>query len=168
MTLPTLRGIAGPLWRALQTAALLTLLWWILAGHAGWDFGVAAIAIATLVALAFPPAPRRWSLLGLLRLIGYFCKESLLAGTQVARLAFKIRPALQPVLRDHHLRLPVGPARTLFVMMISLVPGTLSADLDGDVVRVHVLSAELDSDLEPLEELVAGLFVIPLAKSART
>lgn len=162
MTLPTLRGMAGPAWRTLQAAALLTLLWWILAGNAGWGFGLAAITLSTAAALAFPPAPRRWSLIGLLRLIGYFCKESLPAGTQVARLAFKIRPALQPVLRDQHLRLPAGPARTLFVMMISLVPGTLSADLDGEVVRVHVLSAELDSDLEPLEELVAGLFVIPL------
>ena len=166
MTLLTLRRIAGPLWRALQTAALLTVLWWILASNAGWDFGVAAIAVSTLVALAFPPAPERRSLRGLGRLIGYFCKESLLAGVQVARLAFKIRPALQPALRDHPLHLPAGPARTLFVMLISLLPGTLSADLDGELVRVHVLSTELDSDLAPLEELVAALFVIPLTEAA--
>jgi multicomponent Na+:H+ antiporter subunit E len=160
--------MAGPLWRALQTAALLTVLWWILADNAGWNFGMAAIIMATLVALVFPPVSRRWSLRGLGRLIGYFCKESLLAGVQVARLAFKLRPALQPALRDHPLHLPAGPARTLFVMLISLLPGTLSADLDGEVVRVHLLSAELDSDLAPLEEWVADLFVIPLAEADRT
>lgn len=165
MNTVALRTRVHSLWRAVQAAALLTLLWWVLAGSAGWEFGVAVISLSTLAALAFPPVPRRWNSLGLLRLSGYFCKESVLAGTQVARLAFKMKPALQPVLRVHRLRLPAGPARTLFVMMISLLPGTLSADLEGDVVRVHVLSAELDSDLEPLEEWVVG-FLPPLAEPA--
>lgn len=150
--------------RAVQVAALAALLWWALADNTGWRFGAVAIAAAVAAAMAFAPAPQRWSPLGLVRFIGYFCKESMRAGLQVAWLACRPRPALRPLLRDYPLRLPVGPARNLFVLTSNLLPGSLSADLEGDVVRVHVLSAELESDLKRLEELIAGLFAIPTAE----
>jgi multicomponent Na+:H+ antiporter subunit E len=121
-----------------------------------------AIFAATLVTLVFPPAAARWNLVGLLRFLMYFCKESLLAGIQVVRLAFKANLKLRPVVVVYSLRVPSGPARTLFVMMISLLPGTLSAGLDGDKVIVHILSAELNSGLAFLEERVAGLYGMSL------
>lgn len=164
MTTLTLRGTVSLVWRAVQAAALLTLFWWILADNAGWDFGVAAITVSTLTALVFPPVPRSWSPVGLVRFAGYFCKQTVLAGLQVAWLACRFKPALQPMLQDYPLQLPAGPARNLFVLATNLLPGTLSADLEHEVVRVHVLSAELNSDLKPLEELIAGLFAIPIAE----
>jgi multicomponent Na+:H+ antiporter subunit E len=147
--------------RACKVAALMALLWWSLAGNAGWGFGAVAIAAATLTSLFLATPRPRWSVWGTLRFVLYFLKESILAGIDVAKFAFGTRLSLHPRLLTYHLHVPVGPARTLFVLTINLLPGTLSAELTGDTVIVHVLDAPMDAGLERLEERIAGMFAIP-------
>ena len=52
-------------------------------------------------------------------------------------------------------------AQRLFVNSISLLPGTLSADLHGNTVRIHALDTRADIELElsRLQDKVARVYV---------
>lgn len=155
-------------WRAAVLAAALTLLWGVLANNAGWGFGAVAVALATVASLLLvPPKPIRWSPIGLGLFLAYFFKESLQGGVDVAWRALHPRLPLQPVWIDYRLRLPEVTARVLFVMTISLLPGTLSADWQGDTVTVHALTPEMGAGLARLEARIAALFALPLAEDNR-
>jgi len=64
----------------------------------------------------------------------------------------------------YSLKLPIGPARIFFSNTVSLLPGTLSADLEEDRLTVHILDERLSllESLQLLESLVAGLFGLPI------
>lgn len=152
-------------WRALVLAIVLALLWGVLAGNAGWGFGAVAVVLGTLAGVQVAlPKPPRWSPLRLGRFLIYFLKESLQGGVDIALRALHPRLPLQPVWIDYRLRLPGETARILFVMTISLLPGTLSADWEGDTVTVHALTPEAGAGLEDLEERIAALFALTLGE----
>jgi multicomponent Na+:H+ antiporter subunit E len=88
---------------------------------------------------------------------------SVRAGIDVAGRAFAPKVRLDPRLLVYPLRLPDGSARFFFMIVISLIPGTLTADVRGDNLLVHVLDQSLDNhgDLAALEERVGRLFSFP-------
>ncbi|MEW5966133.1 MAG: Na+/H+ antiporter subunit E [Pseudomonadota bacterium] len=152
----------SPAWtlRALLGRALaLALLWWVLAegDTSAWGVGLASVALATVASLRlwspagksprFRAQPsndhRGLSPVGALAFAAWFLTESLKGGVQVARLAFQRRPDLAPALVDIPLALPPGPATVLLVNSLNLLPGTLSAGIDGRTLRLHVLDARL-------------------------
>ena len=51
-------------------------------------------------------------------------------------------------------------AQLLFVNTVSLLPGTLAADLNGETVRIHALDihADIHADLGRLEGAVARMY----------
>jgi multicomponent Na+:H+ antiporter subunit E len=67
---------------------------------------------------------------------------------------------LNPGFRRYPMRLRGRPARLLFLNSVSLLPGTLSADLDGDVLQVHALdsTADIDAELRALEAKSARVY----------
>lgn len=137
------------------------LLWWVLTGgdHRSWLIGGLSISLALLVMTSIPPAPGyRLSLTGVLRFVPYFLWQSVCGGMDVARRAFSPRLPLDPALISYPLSLPAGSARIFFLNCISLLPGTLSADLDADRLRIHVLDQHHDPQLQRLERHVAALF----------
>jgi multicomponent Na+:H+ antiporter subunit E len=137
--------------------------WWVMSegGRGGWAVATAAAAAAVLVRHRLGPvSPGSLRPGGLLRFVPYFLWQSLRGGADVALRAFRRPVAIAPALLEYQLRLPEGPARSLFVASLSLLPGTFSADVEGDVVRVHVLDGrgpELDRVAE-LEERVGAVF----------
>jgi multicomponent Na+:H+ antiporter subunit E len=149
--------------RLLLRLAGCVLLWWILTGGdpSSWLIGGLTITLV-LVLMAHQPRPT-WhiSLPGLVRFIPYFLLQSLRGGIDVARRAFSPRRPLHPALLEYPLRLPPGSARIFLLNSVSLLPGTLSADLQDDCLLVHVLDQQLDPHLEQLEEHVADLFALP-------
>jgi len=90
----------------------------------------------------------------------YFLRSSLAGGLDVSRRVFDPRLPVSPGFVDYHPGLPPGPGRVLFVNMISLLPGTVSAGLEGDRLIVHALDAgaNVESELRSLEERVGRLF----------
>jgi multicomponent Na+:H+ antiporter subunit E len=46
---------------------------------------------------------------------------------------------IDPQLIQYEFRLPTGTARTFFMNVVNLLPGTLSADRGNDVLTVHVM-----------------------------
>ncbi len=155
----------------LRRAALkivpLVLLWWALSGgDAGsWLIGAPAIAGAVIVSLVLLPARDwRWTPAGIVRFIPFFLRQSLGGGLDVALRALRPARPLYPAFLDYTLRLPENSARVFMSNVISLLPGTLSAEMEGRYLRVHTLTQdpEVFENLRELEIRVAALFGVEL------
>jgi multicomponent Na+:H+ antiporter subunit E len=147
------------------------IVWLILVGPdpASWIIGVPFVVAATLASLKLSePRERNLSLLSLAGFLPYFLGESLRGGLDVAARVMLPRMRLQPGNREYRVRLKSPAARLVFIDSISLLPGTLSADLRGDRVTVHALDVRTDvvDDLTALERRVAALFCESLAPVA--
>jgi multicomponent Na+:H+ antiporter subunit E len=146
---------------------ILFFIWFILTegktDTASLLFGAVSVGVSYWFYLHLPQN-RRFSVsfLGLLLFLGYFFKASLQGSWDVARRALHpdlpIRPGwcrYQPCLAD-------GMPRWLFMSVISLLPGTLSADYDetNNVLFVHVLTQHHDSEqeLHLLEQYLLKVF----------
>ncbi len=159
----------------LRRLAVLAGLWWILdeGRMDGWWFAPAIIAGALLIQYVLPAAESRWgwSAVGALRFIPYFLKQSIHGGWDVSRRAFLREISLDPSMFEYPSRLSNPTARLFFTHVISLLPGTLSADARGNTIRIHALTGaepELRASAELLEARVADLFGETLASEARS
>jgi len=150
----------------LRSLVLLVALWWILTGGdpASWVFGGPFIAAALLARQRLhPPAPSKISAGGALRFLAGFFGQSFVSGVDVVRRAFHPRLPLAPGLVEHVLRLRSPSERILAAGTVSLLPGTLSVNLEGHNLQVHVLDlgAPVVRGLQDVETRVAGLHASP-------
>ncbi len=144
------------------------IIWLILVGPdaASWIIGVPFVVAATLASLRLSePRGRNLSLSSLAEFSPYFLVESLRGGLDVAGRVLLPRLRVQPGNQDYRVSLRDPTARLVFIDSISLLPGTLSADLRGDLLTVHALDIRTDvvADLAALERRVAALFGETLA-----
>jgi multicomponent Na+:H+ antiporter subunit E len=142
---------------------LLAILWVLLTGGAvsSWVVGLPTVLLGSAVTLVLPPLPAwRWRVGGAVRFLTYFLVQSLLSAVDVARRAVHPRCPLEPRLIAYPFSSLHGPARIFFANAVSLLPGTLSADLQDQEVLIHVLDCRqpITNDLKRLEEKVAILF----------
>jgi len=146
-------------------AVLFALLWWILTdgSMASWLVGVPVVLFAMLVSVVLLP-PFFWSLTGIVRFVPFFLWRSLYGGIDVAKRALHPRLPISPGLIDYRFRLPPGLPRVFMANTVSLLPGTLSAELDEECLRVHVLdeTSVFAEELRVLEKRVAGVFGLEL------
>jgi multicomponent Na+:H+ antiporter subunit E len=147
--------------------AVFALLWWALTGGArdSWGIGLPLVLIAVAVSLGLSPARGGpLSVTGTLRFLPFFLWHSLRGGVDVARRAFHPSLPIRPVLVEYRLRVPPGPGPVFMANVVSLLPGSLAAGLDGDRLLVHVLDRNGDfrRELSALERRVADLFGEPL------
>jgi multicomponent Na+:H+ antiporter subunit E len=148
-------------------AAVFAALWWALTGGAAstWILGAPVVVAATAASRRLWPRDNGWwSPLALVRFVAFFLRESIRGGVDVARRAFDPALPLQPALLELRSRLPPGPAEVLLVDVMSLLPGTLSVDLNGRTILLHVLDerAPVEAELRVLEGYIAAMFRIPL------
>jgi multicomponent Na+:H+ antiporter subunit E len=149
----------------LQVFLVLAGTWLLLGGAGAWHVGLpAALAGAVAGTWLVPGEPYRWRPLRLLGFVAWFVLASLRGGLDVAWRAFRPRMPLAPGFADYPLSLPAGPPRTLMLSVVSLLPGTLSADLDAErnLLCVHYLAPEMAAALAPLERRIAHLFGLEL------
>lgn len=148
---------------------LFSLVWWVLTDGAtdSWPVGVPVILLATLVSVALMPA-LSWSLRGMLLFVPYFLWHSIRGGVDVARRAMHPQLPISPALFDYRFRLPPGLPRVFMANIVSLLPGTLSVEIDTEVLRVHVLdeSGAIEAELDMLENRLADIFGLELAAAA--
>lgn len=146
-------------------ALLFALIWWVLSGGvmSSWWIGVPAVLLALSISMALvAPLPLKgWALLGF---VPFFLIRSLLGGVDVAWRAFHPRMPIDPDSIEYRLRLPAGLAQVFMVNAVNLLPGTLSADLNHNVLQVHVLTRSrfVEIELATLESHVARLFGLSL------
>ena len=149
-------------WVALGAAGL----WWVLAGpeKALHPLGVLAVVLAVAASLALP-AGRSVGirLVALPGLAAFFLRASVVGGTDVAWRAIHPRLPIRPGFVHYRCHLLHGPPLTLFMGIVSLLPGTLSVRLEGRLLTVHVLDrdARPADGLRDLERRVAALFPSP-------
>jgi multicomponent Na+:H+ antiporter subunit E len=154
----------GAMIRSLLLRTLLfVVLWWILAeGRVdGWMLGGIAVAAASWASIRLlPPGKQPIRLAGLIGFLGFFLWNSLRGGMQVAGMALRGRAALRPAIIEMTVALPPGGARILLANVLGLMPGTLSVDLDGTSLRLHVLDERLPivAETRALEAVIAKMF----------
>jgi multicomponent Na+:H+ antiporter subunit E len=154
---------AMPLPRWLARLVLLALVWLVLAGTdpVSWLVGVPAVLLATFAAarlsqlVGADPKPLR-----LAGFVPFFVWESILGGIDVARRVLAPRLRIDPALVTYRPRLTDPAARVVFLDSISLLPGTLSADIRDGLAYVHALDGDdaVIAGLARLERRVAHLF----------
>lgn len=154
----------------LLRAVFFALVWWILTDGAmdSWLVGAPVVMVATLVSVLLLP-PFSWSLTGIVRFVPFFVWHSLQGGVDVARRALHPLLPISPWLFDYRFQLPPGPPRIFMANTVSLLPGTLSAELHKECLRVHVLdeTSAFVEELQVLEKQVAGVFGLELARRNR-
>jgi multicomponent Na+:H+ antiporter subunit E len=146
---------------AVARSAFLALCWWSITEGAreALAMGVLAVTLAVTLSLRIYP-PQGMSLRGLVRFIPLFLWRSLTGALDVARRAITPSMPLQPMLVEYRTELPAGAPRVVFANVISLLPGSLCADLEDDVLTLHLL-AESAADrraLQRLERTIGRLF----------
>jgi multicomponent Na+:H+ antiporter subunit E len=157
-------------WRgAVSRAAMLALLWVGFNGLDGrsWLVGFPIVVLATWASFRLKPiASWHWAAGGVVRFAWFFAVESIRGGFDVARRALTRELRIAPGLVAFEPRLPAGAARLFFCNCVSLLPGTCTVGIESDKVHIHVLDATGDPrrELLRLEEQVAGLFGVPLAR----
>ncbi len=142
---------------------LFALIWWALTdGEAeSWRVGLPTVFISVFVSMLLTNhPPNRWKVLSIVRFMGFFASASVRGGIDVARRAFHPRMPLKPDWVNYPLKLKHPSARLLLANTISLLPGTLSADLQDNQIKVHVLDSDqpILTELQALESAIGALF----------
>ncbi len=144
---------------------VFALLWWILTGGAadGWIIGVPVIIFAAWLSLNLWGF-RYLSMIGIARFMPWFLWQSLVGATDVAIRSFKPQMPLHPGLVRQRLRLPPGASRVMLANVVSMLAGTLSANLDDDELVIHALDQRKDMDamVRDLEPRIAAIFALNL------
>lgn len=155
--------------RCLVRAAWMALLW---LGLIGWDGaswllgGPAALAAAWISVKLLPAVTWHWSAGGALAFAGFFLRESIRGGWDVARQALTPGLALSPAIVCHAFHLPPGPSRLFFCGAIGLLPGTAVVAIAEGTIYIHALdgSPRVEEELRELERRVAALFGVELTR----
>lgn len=150
--------------RSLIHLVMLAVVWLVLSeGISGsWLIGLPAILCVVIVIandeVEHPRLPM--SPTGVIAFIPYFLWQSVMSGFDVALRALRPDMGLHPVLQNYKSSLPDGAPRRLFINSITLMPGTLSVQVEDDSVIVHVLDERqpVMQTLQHLEARVGAVF----------
>lgn len=144
-----------------QALPTFFVLWLVLDGTHSWVLGVfVSISGALIVGWLAEGPPPVLSPSGLAGFITFFLVESLRGGFDVAWRTLNPRLPIEPRFFELKVGLPRGPATTLLISTISLLPGTLSAELKRDehVLVIHALTHEGRESVERLQRRIGRLF----------
>ena len=152
-------------WTVLFRLSIYAVAWLALtdAEPASWVVGAPVVALAAWASLRLrPPGGARLSLPRALGFVPFFLWQSLKGGLDVTLRVMRPQLRVAPGIATYRLRLVTPSARILFLNTLSLLPGTLSADLQGDRLIVHALDARhgeaLRAEIARLEYRVAAMF----------
>ncbi|QNG17801.1 Na+/H+ antiporter subunit E [Rhodococcus triatomae] len=143
-----------------------TVLWWVLAeGDASMmRYAIVAVPLAVAVSLVLLPpvvVPQGWirRIPATVTMVAWFLWQSMRSGIDVSRRAFARPVDTDPIMIEYRISLRGRLSRVVFADLNALMPGTLSADLDGDVLHVHVIDRAMDarSQLAALERKLAAV-----------
>lgn len=150
----------------LFTIAVLILLWVLLAGSLRQDELIAGAVVAVLVTLIAGPrlavlSGVRLTPLAPLSLLAYLAtfllaliRSNLDMARRVLTPSLPIRPAVVEV--ETRLRSSLG--RMLLANSITLTPGTLSIDIQGDRILVHWIDCPPGTDLAAATRAISETF----------
>jgi multicomponent Na+:H+ antiporter subunit E len=144
---------------------ILAALWAIIAkgNLSSWVVGLPSIIFAVIVYQRLRLPEKTIIRAGLLPgFAAWFLWHSVLGGMDVAWRALQPKVQLEPGFLRYRLTLPPGQARVFLVNIVSLMPGTLSADIEDDVLVLHALDAtkKATAEVREAELRVSALYGI--------
>ena len=162
-------GESSPFWLPLIFRTFLFgILWWVLTDDIKSLLGIGTpiILLAAWMSVKLL-APIPISFTGLVFFTGYFVGSSVRGAAEVAWFALHPQIPINPGMDKYKFHLPLESARVFMANCVSLLPGTLSADMNDDWLTVHILnkSNAFEVELEKMEQYVAHLFKIQLHKT---
>ncbi len=121
---------------------MFAVFWWILAEGVIFDAWFAALAVFAVAMVSYRVFPAgegwRFRLLPLLAFVPVFIRYSVAGGVDVSRRALRSDMSLDSGFLDYPLSCG-GRTPFLLAWVVSLLPGTVSIAVDGDIMRVHLL-----------------------------
>ena len=141
-----------------------TGIWLVLTGDdfiASLPFGIPCLAMACWLSMKLRgPQGRDIQIGPLFFYFPYFLYKSVVSGIDVMGRVIDPRLPIDPGFVEFRLSLPKGNPRVFLADIITLLPGTISADLDGEKIIIHALDKSMASQAEirGLEIKVARLF----------
>jgi multicomponent Na+:H+ antiporter subunit E len=101
-----------------------------------------------------------FSIVGLLKFLPFFAWQSLKGGYQTASLALSSRAAPADFI-EFETFLGSRREKILFMHIISLMPGSLTANINGQIIRIHILDINEYSEdgLRDCEQRLSRIFV---------
>jgi multicomponent Na+:H+ antiporter subunit E len=154
---------------ALLFTALLAF-WMMLSGRLDWLFfwlGVGSAALVTALStrlmegvIGSATDTPRIDLLRLLAYIGWLAARLPSAGLQVARVVVDPRVPPRPGVVHFRTRLASPAARALLANSITVIPGTMTIDVEGDTFIVHAFTPWEFEDLATaaMQRRIEGVF----------
>lgn len=145
----------------LQGFVVLLSMWLVFDGLQDWPVGMLVAAIgAGLAGWLGQVSNFSWSLWRLPGFVAFFVLESLRGGFDVAWRSLHPRLPVRPEFFEHEIALPQGQPSTLLISVISLLPGTLSAELrrDEHLLVIHALNPGGAGSVHRLERRIARLY----------
>jgi multicomponent Na+:H+ antiporter subunit E len=147
-------------------AVILFVFWIILtASLALFDLVLGAICSALVAVITFALLGKaldpRITPMVLLRFPLFMLRltwEIIKANVNVAMIIINPKLPVDPRIVEYRTFLPDDLPRTVFSDSITLTPGTVTVELEGDVLSVHCLCPYHQEGLAGLESLVAWLF----------
>ncbi len=154
---------------AILRAGLLAAIWWMVTQGAAssWIIGVPTVAAATAVSLVLVPRLALPRLSAIPAFALFFLRESVRGGYDVTRRAFHPDVPLEPDFVTVSVAELGRAQRLFFLIVLSLLPGTLSCRLEGDRLLVHVLDRNLDIS-ETLDTLTRRIAQLDPARDGTT
>lgn len=150
-------------WRIFWLLLAYSFIWYILSGAkpASWIVGVPAVLLSVGVTLFL--SPRSYFALnpvGACIFIPYFIYLSIISGIDVMRRTLSADVRINPGILTYKTDL-TGVTRVMLANTISLLPGTLSADMHENEIRVHVLDVNtpVRENLQKLENRITRIFL---------
>lgn len=140
-------------------AVLLMALWLVLSGRFGLEpifYGVLSVGLVVWLNMATGSIPMRTGeyvsgqCIKLFRLIPYLfwlMIEIIKAGFFIAYLILHPKMPINPMIVRFQTKLPNPLARVILGNSITLTPGTLTLDIQGDYFAVHAIVDEVEEDL---------------------
>lgn len=144
--------------------ASLLGFWLLLNGSLAGDVVLAGVAAAAIVALAFTgnlsflsefratPAAFGAALL----YVPYFAKELVKANLSVARIVLTPRLPLNPGIVKVRTKLKSRMGRALLANSITLTPGTLTVEMDGEWLYIHWVTVDSPKLDDATAAIVSG------------
>ena len=161
--------------RALVLAALLAALWLLLSGY--WYkpllLGLGAVSVLASVLLVMRlgllEQPSTWQDFAVLRLLRYTAWLTVEIG-RADWAVTKVILSASPDLRQRLFAVPCGQGtdlgRTLFANSITITPGTVTVETQGDRLIVHALTDEA-ADLDALAAMGARVAALEAPSNPR-
>jgi len=92
--------------------------------------------------------------------LGHLLKDIVIAAVQVAEVVLDPRMPIAPVVIAHRTSFTRDVSRVAFANSITLTPGTLTVDMDGNTFYIHCITERLADDIASgaLERRVTRVF----------